>query len=83
MAWCFEMAGRRQGTLSEQTETCDHKCMWHPPVEDSHRIWREVWQNREIDAMQAIRTQLDEMDDGEVRRTLAWLQDYFTEENPT
>lgn len=62
-----------------QAEICEHQCQWHPPVDDPYRVWREVWRNREVDAMQAIRVQLDEMDDGEVRRTLLWLNDYFTE----
>lgn len=65
--------------MSDDIDLCDHQCAYHPPVEDTGRIWREVWQNREVDAMQSIRTQLDEMDEGEVRRTLTWLNDYFTE----
>ena len=65
--------------MTDQPEVCDHKCLWHAPVDDPHHIWRQVWRNREVDVMTEIRTQLDEMDAGEVRRTLAWLNDYFTE----
>jgi hypothetical protein len=70
--------------MSEQPQICDHSCAWHEPVDDPHRVWVEIWRNREVDAMTQIRSQLDDMDDGEVRRTLAWLNDYFTEtiENP-
>ena len=60
-------------------EVCEHKCEWHPPVETHGLQYRQVWVNREVDAMQAMRVQLDELDEAERRRTLAWLTDYFAE----
>lgn len=53
----------------------DHRAL----MEDNDRVWVEVWKS-ETNLIDSIRTQLEWHEHDTIRRTLAWLNDYFTEE---